>query len=280
MGLSFSQRFGYSPVPQRLTLEELPENARVAIWNVLIREISTDIPRRIGPLSMPSSWVGILVSVHEEVFNEKYNTFNFDHTVQRIDGVIQADTFWVVFDLVQFILRHPSCPAHLVEAMADCFAAKQLAYSIECATEPTIVPAASEAEGHAISDAFQTLRDAGLRSATKHLEEASQLINRADYSGSIRESIHAVESVAKPLARTSSNSLGPALKALEKDGTLHPALKGGFLNLYGYTSDEQGIRHALLDGNDAAVGPEEAVFMLSACAAFAGFLARKAKRTR
>ena len=229
---------------------------------------------------MRSPWIDVLVSVHEEVFSEKYNTFDIDRTIQRIDAVIQTDAFWVVLDLVEFILRHPLCPEHLVEAMADCFAARQLAYSIECATEPTIIPAASEAESHAISDAFQTLKEAGLRSATKHLEEASRLINRADYSGSIRESIHAVESVAKPLAGTSSNSLGPALKALEKAGTLHPALKGGFLNLYGYTSDEQGIRHALLDRNDAAVGPEEAVFMLSACAAFAAFLARKAKRTR
>ena len=28
---------------------------------------------------------------------------------------------------------------------------------------------------------------------------------------------------------------------------LHPALKRAFSNLYGFTSDEQGIRHALID---------------------------------
>ena len=279
MKLSFSQRHGHSPIPKRLRLEELPKNARVAIWNVLARAITTDMRRQASLLSGPSAWIDILISMHEGVFHEKFNAFDFDSTVSRIDQIVQTSTFWVVFDLLEFILRHPLCPDGLMDEMADCLAASHLAYSIESATEPTIIPVASEAEGHTISDAFKSLKEAGFRSATRHLEQASQLINKRDYSSSVRESIHAVESVAKRLA-PSSNSLGTALTALEKDGTLHPALKGGFSKLYGYTSDEQGIRHALLDRPDADVGPEEAVFMLGACAAFTGFLARKLKGQR
>jgi hypothetical protein len=67
----------------------------------------------------------------------------------------------------------------------------------------------------------------------------------------------------------------PSLAALAGQGELHPALKGAFSKLYGYTSDEEGIRHPLLDDEEARPGLGEAVFMLSACAAFASYLCRK-----
>ena len=49
----------------------------------------------------------------------------------------------------------------------------------------------------------------------------------------------------------------------------------GLEKLYGYTSDEQGVRHSLLDQGQSNVGQDEAVFMLGACASFASYLWRK-----
>ena len=108
-----------------------------------------------------------------------------------------------------------------------------------------------------------------------HLRRASECINAGDWAGSVRESIHSVESVARQLDSGAAKTLEPALKSLEKRGALHTALKDAFSKLYGYTSDEQGIRHALLDQPEANVGIDEAVFMLGACASFASYLWRK-----
>ena len=47
------------------------------------------------------------------------------------------------------------------------------------------------------------------------------------------------------------------------------------IKLYGYTSDERGLRHPLLEREEANVGMDEAVFMLGACASFASYLWRK-----
>jgi hypothetical protein len=44
--------------------------------------------------------------------------------------------------------------------------------------------------------------------------------------------------------------------------------------MYGYTSDESGIRHGMLD--DPNVGFPEAKFMIIACSAFANYLVLKA----
>ena len=86
--------------------------------------------------------------------------------------------------------------------------------------------------------------------------------------------------MARRLDEGATTSLKPALEALiEKGMTLHPAFKKGVENLYGYTSDENGIRHALLEGN-ADVDIEDAVFMYGACASFSSFLINKARKSK
>ena len=87
--------------------------------------------------------------------------------------------------------------------------------------------------------------------------------------------MHAVESVARLLDPGASKTLGPALASLEKSGHLHPALKDAFSKLYGYTSDEEGIRHSLVFQSQSPAGRDEAVFMLGACASFASYLWRR-----
>ena len=121
------------------------------------------------------------------------------------------------------------------------------------------------------------LSNAGLVGAVSHLRKASECIGQGDYPGAVRESIHAVESTARQID-PNAKALEPALRSLEKAKALHPALKQAFSKLYGYTSDEQGIRHALIDNPQPNVGQDEAVFMLGACASFSSYLARKYQR--
>jgi hypothetical protein len=54
-------------------------------------------------------------------------------------------------------------------------------------------------------------------------------------------------------------------------------MKSGFGSLYGYTSDSQGIRHALLDKDAPDVDEADALFMIGACAAFVSYLVNKGR---
>jgi hypothetical protein len=60
----------------------------------------------------------------------------------------------------------------------------------------------------------------------------------------------------------SMSSLSKALAQLERSATIHGAMKKGFLALYGYTSDEHGVRHALLEAGASAVDETDALFMI------------------
>lgn len=150
----------------------------------------------------------------------------------------------------------------------------RLAYAIDPGPPPTIFPSVTAEEGQTIGASLQTLAQAGLQGSASHLRKSAERINEGDWAGSIRESIHAVESAARQL-HPKASSLAPALRSLEKQAALHPVLKQALGKLYGYSSDAQGIRHALLDQEQASVGMDEAVFMLGACASFASYLWRK-----
>ena len=279
--LSFSQAQGYEEIPGPLKLEELPRKARRRIWDLFYAHLLKT--RSVGSeFSFSGPWFGgvwepILKEVHREIFDGTLDDWNsdFDPACKKLRDYIETRPFNKVFDLIQFVLRHRECPSDFKKQMRGTFEQCGLAYTIDIARPPTIVPAVTPEEGRALVDAIRTLREAGLDGSASHLRKASEHLNAGDWAGSVRESIHAVESVARQLDPGAAKKLGPALASIEKRGALHPALKGALGKLYGYTSDEQGIRHPLLDRPDSNAGMDEAVFMLGACASFASYLWRK-----
>jgi hypothetical protein len=83
----------------------------------------------------------------------------------------------------------------------------------------------------------------------------------------------AVESAARIITGNKKAMLSDALKKLEEIKPLHPAFKQAMDKLYGYTSDEGGIRHSLIDF--AKVDEADAKFMIVACSAFVNFCVQR-----
>lgn len=141
------------------------------------------------------------------------------------------------------------------------------------------MPISSSAEVASIESALSTTSATGLAGAHTHIATALQLLAKRpdpDYRNSIKESISAVEALAKQLGTADSQGLAGALSELGKKVPLHGAFRSALLSLYGYTSDEGGIRHAMLE--EPSLGYEEAKYMAVACSAFVNFLAAKAQR--
>lgn len=86
----------------------------------------------------------------------------------------------------------------------------------------------------------------------------------------------AIESVAKVISGNTKDSLGGTLDKIKGKLNLHPALERGFKQLYGYTSDDDGIRHALME--DSTCDFEDAKYMLVSSSAFINYLIVKANK--
>lgn len=108
-----------------------------------------------------------------------------------------------------------------------------------------------------------------------HIKKSLSLLSdreNPDYKNSIKESISSVEAICQIIIKDEKATLGQAINELRKNGVeIHPSLEAAFKKLYGYTSDQGGIRHA--EGiEESHVSFSEAKFMLVTCSAFVNYL--------
>ena len=283
--ITFSQAEGIDPLPQRAKLGELPWSVRNALWSGVFRWIndSSNLSYNefgsFGILGEP--WVSVLYDFHVSILNGPGDEFNSNLTGQlgEIKKLFLTADYNRVFDFLQFTMRHESIPSYYRGFVVTTLRDSMCAYSI-IEGEWTIVPSALPEQRQSVEEAFRLLSSGPFGGARKHLSRSGECINKNDYSGSVRESIHAVESVARRLDNNARTSLAPALLSLSKKGlVMHGAFKSGIEKLYGYTSDEDGIRHSLSDV-EANVDVADAVFMFGACASFAAYLVEKARGVR
>ena len=278
--LTFSQRYGYEPLPEPMRLEEIAEDVRREIWNAIrerllkYRQYNPSTRRyslNLNGRRFSERVLGKLKRVPEDEIDTKIQ--NVWNTLR--ETALLGD-FNRVLDLVEIIVNDRGTIDEMKERLGELFD-QSGAYRLDVDTQPyRFFPQASREQGEAAKRSIETLRKSGMEGAVAHLRGAAEHINLQQYADSIADSIRAVESVARVIDPKASRTLTPALKSLERDGLIrHPALREGFSKLYGYTNDEQGIRHALLarDGPDA--GLDEAMFMFGACASFAAYLASK-----
>lgn len=138
-----------------------------------------------------------------------------------------------------------------------------------------VAPITNESEIQSIEQAATTL----YQSVNQHIRKALALyadIKIPDYENSVKESISAVEAMCCTITGMSGSqaTLGAAIKKLKDSGVhIHSALERAFLALYGYTSDENGIRHGGIDFQ--SVPAEDAKYMLVSCSAFVNYLIEK-----
>ncbi len=188
---------------------------------------------------------------------------------KRLNDFIQRANIGGLFNLVEFFVRHPGCSGELKGELADAFVTARAAYRVF--DNKYIAAIGTEEQAAAFERAIADAEAKNATAARKQLIAAGVALRNSDWPGSVRESIHAVEAIAVRLA-PGTDTLGAALKVLEQRGHLHGSLKAAFGSLYGYSSDEEGVRHALVFGDEAQVDEADALFMLGACASFVSYL--------
>lgn len=279
-GLSFEQAEGLAPLPAQLKFKEVSKELRAVLWQHVHSELeNSSMYDSFAGHHMRDPWRLLLKNVHvfrDHLFADDYST-DFDVNVARVRRVFESGSYAQIFGWLQFVMQ-------LLEPK---FADRKFADRIDkilkyCKApyrviEKTIIPIGSVAEAETIAKAFDDLVRPRMSGAREHLKLAATELTVGNYADSVRESIHAVESVAKIIEPTGDFS--KALAKLEATAQIHGGLKAGFAAIYGYTSDEKGIRHSLLDKGAAAVDETDALFMIGACAAFVSYLINKARAT-
>ena len=140
-----------------------------------------------------------------------------------------------------------------------------------------VAPITDPAEIAEIEHADKATTRGGLEGVRKQIQQALTLFGKRpepDYRNAVKEAISAVEGLVKIINGTRGGGLHAALETVSAKIEMHQALKAGLEKLYGYTSDEDGIRHPILE--EVSVDEVDARFMIVTCSAFVNFLIVKA----
>ncbi len=264
------------PLPTQLELRTLSPLMRALLFDVFHTRIESN--KRVednyyrvnGWIKniLKDFWVRRLHRMPDE-FNNKSSFVS-----EWVKEIFTRGDYTRVLGFIEFVLRHPDCPANLGDKVDQALADARSSYRI--VDGDTVAPLVDEAQQESILHAFRDLHENQLSGPRAHLRAAADELNAGNWAASIRESVHAVEAVARIL-EPSAQTLDPALAKLEKAGHIHSALRQGFGKLYGFTNDEKGIRHPLLDTPEAGVDETDALYMFGACASFVSYLVGKGR---
>ncbi len=112
--------------------------------------------------------------------------------------------------------------------------------------------------------------------ARGHIKKAVGLYSKRpepDFANAIKEAISAVEAAVRIATNNDKGTLGQMVSKLKEEGKLHPAMSSAISQLYGYASNEQGIRHASTGASK--IDEAETRFMLVTCSSIVSFIVSK-----
>ena len=261
----FSQRKGLKPVAEVIQMDSMDSELRNSLWNVLdVRVWSGDWPP--DSLKEESFSAPLWFDFFKKPIDSRPE-FAF-LILKEIRQHFFACEWFEVYDFLEFVVGHYQESKPRLAEFLNLILERELSGYRFVSGRITDITNAQEIE--MLETALADSRFAGVAA---HLQRAlDHYANREnpDYRNSIKESISAVENMARIVSGKPKAMLGDALKEIEKKRSLHEALKGGFIKLYGYTNDADGIRHAMMD--EPNLTQADARYFLLSCTSFVNYL--------
>ena len=260
-------------VPEReIQIESVDTSLFNRIWNVFYnREYEQEWFDWGASLGVVENLLDVFGQVYE------YPSSNTDknNNVMALKKFLEKSEWYVMYDFIE----------HYIESFEDVAEQKKLEIEYNSVLEEEksgyrvvkgiITPITNVEELKSLKKSMTTTFDAVNTHFEKALKNYSKRKN-PDYENSIKESISAVEAICSIITGETGSqaTLGKTLKKLKEKGVhIHSAMESAFSSLYGYTSDENGIRHGGIDFKNAPA--EDAKYMLISCSAFVNYLIEK-----
>lgn len=262
---SFSDRNGIKKINDTIQKESLDNRTRNRIIN-FFDSILKYVEQNIGISKMYNY-------IYKHIFcltNDEIPCFNNDKRKMIVTGIKNEWNYDEIFSFLEefclWIKRNCLLSDDIYSTINDIFNEECVGYRfIDGKISDIIDDIEIQEIENALNNNYETCKKS-IRKALEFLYDRE----KPDYQNSVKESISAVEGICN-IINGKKDTLGNALKKLEKNGyKIHKALYDGFNSIYGYTSDQSGIRHN--GGIDENTTFEEAKYMLVSCSAFVNYL--------
>jgi len=274
----FSERQGYKEIRQVIQLKSVDDILKSGLWNLISACLFEEATGFLSSGASNRRVLNLCRALWMSYFKRRIDEIDdyWPRTYEHLRDYFFECEWFEVYDFLEFVVQTYEFKANeraeFTEFVNNVLERELSAYRL---INGEFAEITSEQEIASIEEAIKNTSSP----VAAHLQRALELLaDRAspDYRNSIKESISAVESVASRIAK-GKGTLGQLIKKLNEETGLHPALQSAFSNLYGYASDEGGVRHALMDTQ--RVDFHDAKFMLVICSAFVGFIEGKASKS-
>lgn len=276
--VSFGERTGLKP-KTLLRVGEAPSRLRMGIWNAVERWLfaeNSTYYERARPLYRHLHWPADTVSVPHisgpRVRKDLMEAMDPVEVFEFAEYCVGLSTIGLVGDAAK------------ESAAAYCMAA--LDQVMEANAAPVrfvnyqLCPLTNETEIAEVERAAKGEDQFG--PAHYHIAQAITHFSQTPtpaYEDCIKQSISAVESVLRIATGEETAKMASLLNSFEKTyGEMHPSLRVAIDKLYGYASDEEGVRHGATKAS--TVGEPEARCMLVTCSALTNYLIQKSRTIR
>lgn len=277
--MRFSERHGHSPTPTVVQIESLDRDLRVSLWNVVSLFLWSP-SEESGSLLLSSQhplrvFFYLLYMNHFKWDVNEIEEYWPDNR-RRLEDALDSRPWFAWYDFLEFCVQNYPRGDHaaFVDAANRTLEREMSGYRI---VGDKVAQITSSEEVVSVESA---MAHAGpLQPVSDHIRRAIELLadrQNPDYRNSIKEAVSAVETLSRLLTGDRRATLGSAIKKVDDSTGIHPALKDAFSKIYGYTSNEDGIRHAMMEGSD--LGQEDALYMAVACSAFINYCVAKATK--
>jgi hypothetical protein len=275
--MKFSQRMGLTPTTKAIQLDSIDDDLRNGLWNGL-QLMGIEQLREMGGFKLMNFGKVVWIHFYKKPIDE--------YDSRKIEPFIRYNFFnsswYSIYDFMEFCAE--AFKANTPEILDDFIQYSNTIFEEEFSgyrfIDNIICPITNESEIKEIEEAIgYSGQFTSLKGVNIHLHEALKKLSdkkSPDYRNSIKESISAVESIAKVISSNNNDSLNGALDKIKGKIKIHQSLEKGFKQLYNYTSDGDGIRHALMD--DSSCDFEDAKYMLVSSSAFINYLIVKADK--
>lgn len=270
--MKLSERLGLVPLKTALQTDDMDDALRNSLWNLLDMHIWN---RSYFLYSPYGSDIGEIDDFSRDLwfhfFKKPMDTrSSYAHEIlEAIRKWFFEASWYEVYEFMEYVLPRAKSP-RLADDINIILERELAGFRL---VEEVFIPVTDKEEVESLQEALKKTKFGGVKAHLRQAMEHLSNQDKPDYRNSIKESISAVESMAQELTYNPKATLGEALTVLEKSGKLHTALKKGFSAIYGYTSDEGGIRHAMLE--EPNVTASDAKFFLISCATFINYLSSK-----
>ena len=272
----FKHRKGYVKIRDKIQLETIDNETRNKLWSILI-DCYFNKMREYSNLSYHSDSEILFRRLYFNYYKLPLDSLNYfpENLYKKTRDYFFEAEWYEIYSFIEAVIEYypdNSVNQAFIKICNVILEEEKSGYRL---VDKKFVEITSDVEISEIEDALQT----PLNNVKVHLEQALNLLSdrkKPDYRNSIKESISAVEAICIKIIGHKMRTFQLLLNDVVKKINISRDLQQGFQNIFGWTSDESGIRHALM--GDPNLSYEDAKFMLICCSAFINYLTVKATK--